>query len=487
MKQLRQFFAAHWSTFAVVLSFLLFAIWLVPFWSIFEFDPDEGGNLAKAALAANGLALFRDIWSDQPPLVTWLVASLFWITGPSIVVARCVILGFASLLVGLLFALLKRRYGLIASLVGVGALVLSLNFVTLSVSFMIGLVSVSLYVAAVCSLMQADQSPSRARVWLLVSGLLCGLSLAAKLFTLPLVVLLGVYAVAHHARRSFGFFAGLAVVVVMVVVTVSAGAGYEAFEQVTRSHVVAFDNAGYDWRRRIAGVWENRFLLIAASAGSIVALLRRQWLPVAWFAYGLAVILLHQPFFLHHFVLSTVPAAWLVAIFTGAVLEEFRGPVANASRTRAISRALLTGALVVVAATSAIVQVERLQSIGAADAERSVRKSDTNNLIVATLRANHGGNPWVLTDRPMFAIRAGLLALPELAVFSKKRMGVINVDSPDLFSELVVKYRSPQVVLARHQAYPPSFLEELQRDYKPVGVNDGTIRQFAKRTARDGN
>ena len=45
-------------------------------WVAYEFGTDEGINLMKGALVANGFSLYSDIWSDQPPVLTFFLAGL---------------------------------------------------------------------------------------------------------------------------------------------------------------------------------------------------------------------------------------------------------------------------------------------------------------------------------------------------------------------------------------------------------------------------
>jgi hypothetical protein len=58
---------------AVIVPFWLSL--LGPWWRVYEFHPDEGVNLMKAALVANGYHLYNQIWNDQPPVLTLILAA----------------------------------------------------------------------------------------------------------------------------------------------------------------------------------------------------------------------------------------------------------------------------------------------------------------------------------------------------------------------------------------------------------------------------
>jgi len=56
--------------------FVIAILLLFPIWSSFQLDADEGVNLGKAMLLDKGFKLYTDIWSDQPPVLTYILAGL---------------------------------------------------------------------------------------------------------------------------------------------------------------------------------------------------------------------------------------------------------------------------------------------------------------------------------------------------------------------------------------------------------------------------
>ena len=79
---------------AAILPFWLCV--LGPWWRVYEFHPDEGVNLMKAALVANGYHLYDQIWNDQPPILTLILAATHWLFPYDVGVARAVVLGLFS-------------------------------------------------------------------------------------------------------------------------------------------------------------------------------------------------------------------------------------------------------------------------------------------------------------------------------------------------------------------------------------------------------
>lgn len=466
----------RWAPALVGAAMALWACILLPFWSIFELNPDEGGNLAKSVLLTQGFRLYQDIWSDQPPLVTWLGAALVALGGPSIVAARVMVLGFSVAMVALFFAELRRRYGAVPALIGTGLLMLAPSVALLSVAFMIGMVSVSLFVFALIAVLRAEAAPARASAWLALAGALAALAVAAKLFVLPLVALLGLYALVRHGRGALlhaaTLLAGLALVAWLC--------GGAALTQLSQPHVAAFADAQYVEQGRVISAHKHFGLCVLAILGAVLALARREWLPVACLGFGVAVLLLHRPFHPHHMVLVAVPAAWLATIAAAAWLTAYD----RAARDHPARAAAAGGLVLALLGATGVWQVRETWRAGFVARVEARRGIDERRILLASLRAHAGGNPWVVTDRPMYALQAGLRVLPELAIISDKRMGLLQDGPPQFFNALLERYQRPQVLLLRHAAYPADFLAQLQHDYQRLAHASPRTRHFVQATAR---
>src|SRR5262245_24623627 len=78
---------------ALVVSLLVFAwlVWVNASGQVFEFDPDEGNNVIKALLVKEGYQYGTQIWTDQPPLFSYLLLPFFALFGQTMDVARGVV------------------------------------------------------------------------------------------------------------------------------------------------------------------------------------------------------------------------------------------------------------------------------------------------------------------------------------------------------------------------------------------------------------
>ncbi len=179
----------------------------VPFRDIFEFDRDEGINLMKAALYADGQPLYTKIWSDQPPVLTVVLAKYFKIAGLDVMKARLLILGFASLLIWAFYNCIRVTAGTVAALFGTLLLVMTHEFVRLSVSVMVGLPALALAMTAIYLLLLYPRYPSL----LLVggSGVLFAISLLTKLFTAFLIPFLLLLLILFGIQRWKGVLAAV--------------------------------------------------------------------------------------------------------------------------------------------------------------------------------------------------------------------------------------------------------------------------------------
>ncbi len=85
---------------SLMFIFIAFMLLFFPFRDKFQFDGDEGINLMKAMLMLRGYPLYNQIWSDQPPLLTYLLAIVFRVFGFEVNVARLTVLLLSSVLLG---------------------------------------------------------------------------------------------------------------------------------------------------------------------------------------------------------------------------------------------------------------------------------------------------------------------------------------------------------------------------------------------------
>lgn len=107
---------------------------MAPLRTALEFGGDEGYELMKAFLVSLGHPLYGEVWNDQSPLHTELLALVFRVFGPSAYAARLLIVGFTMVLVGPFCNVVSHRSGRVAGLMAVVLLASPSFFLQLSVS-----------------------------------------------------------------------------------------------------------------------------------------------------------------------------------------------------------------------------------------------------------------------------------------------------------------------------------------------------------------
>lgn len=458
--------------FSVAIAFLLFIFIFVPFTDIFELNPDEGYNISKAALVAKGYGLYSEVWSDQPPVVTWILSGLFRLTTVSVVGARFLILAFALCLVVSFFSILRRKLGLFPAVAGVFILALSNYFSELSVSIMIGMVSLSFLMMSLACL-YASENQQRPPFWIGASGILAALSLFAKaFFTLPAILLCLIEVARKPGRFRIWILSLLGSVVVLATLC-----GNEAVELILFPHVNAFIT--WQWRIPLKTLMlpdiETIVLAAVALTYIIRSRLKEHLFPVLWLAVGMGVLLIHSPLLYHHYLLVSIPLAWLGAAAIGLGKSSYMRFDCGSMPARVFPIITLFLFGVYCAKATHLFRDQRNRSVYAQE------KWPPHRQIIDTLAKNGQGIQWVFTDRPMYALRAGLMVPPEIGAIPRKRLMTGEIDAA-FFESVVAKYGINQVLLASlNPYYDQDFFKAVAKQFTAEPLIDGYTLYFKRR------
>src|SRR5215211_2899507 len=310
----------------VALIFFAFTFSYYPFREKLQFDSDEGLNLMRSMLVALGHPLYREISSDQPPLLTHILALLFRVTGFEVNPARMFVLLFSTLLVWAAAQFLQLTSGKLAAILFLPLVIMVPQYLRLSTSVMIGVPSIAL--AAVSMLSVVVWHQRRSNLWLVLSGFALALSVLIKLFTgfVAPILLIGITASLYSERKGQGFswkllrpaflwgisFASLAILLGYVLV------GPQNISAITSPHLAApvteeLGGAGYTMNDHLRAAVP---LLMLGIFGAAVSVYRRNWLalyPLAWASLAYLLFSFYSPVFYHHQLLITIPVTMLAA------------------------------------------------------------------------------------------------------------------------------------------------------------------------------
>jgi hypothetical protein len=461
----RQLFrASKYVIWAIPLAWLVIGVAVIYTGDYFELDNDEGINLIKVFLVDQSYSLYRDIWNDQPPLMTLLLSAWLRVFGTDANAARVLALVFSSLLLGEIAFILSLLGGSFHGLLGALFLLVSPHYLRLSISVLIGLPALTLATGAIATLL-LWQSRNRP-LWLCLSAVLLAVSALFKLFTLflaPIIVgglLINAYAQRTHRRSRvslvypllmwIGVFLGVLGFLLVVLV------GISSLPLLLNSHLEArhiSELAKFSFWSEV----DKSYLFFAgalALGGFAIAVLQRRWSLgyfAAWLGVGLVSLIGHTPVWYHHFLILHIPIAILAAYGVAEVgirsysawhrLTEPRGR--RILLATGISICLLVGIIISDAILGTAKYIRKIQPQSRSTAGVEYR-------LLADL-VNYPSKPsWLLTDRPMFAFRAELLVPPETAVLSTKKLVTGEMSEAKLI-DIIQKYQPEQILLERFE------------------------------------
>lgn len=460
-----------------------------PFRDRFEFNPDEGINAMKGLLLVRGYPLYSEIWSDQPPLFTYLAAATIRAFGHDINSLRILVLLLSTTLIGSTYFFLHMTWGTLHALAGVFLLLLLPFYNLLSVSVMIGLPSIAFAGFSLLSLTIWHQRHEN--VWLVLSAIALSLSILTKLFTgfLAPIFIVGILIDQKNRLNEAVIWSKLLGPVVtwsLVFTGITIGLGLimvgpANVDQLWDTHLTARNaDISPSFSNTYTITWYLRdswAVLLLALIGTLFTLLQRNWLSlylIAWAAIGYLLLNIQVPVWSHHQLLITIPIAMLAGIAVGEAARLLH----QIFRTHNFlsARSLLTFvtlAIFVLALITLIPQtyLEFTSPASFLDRERLFMVRMTNH----APKTN-----WVVTDEPMYAFRIGRLIPPHLAVISRKRLVTGNLTEEQII-EIIDEYKPEQVMIGRFR-YPTLFTY-LEDDYKTL-YSRGRRKLFLHKDAR---
>lgn len=453
--------------FVSILLPLVFTVAMLlffPFRYRFEFDFDEGVNLIKAMLSMRGYRLYTDVWSDQPPVFTALLALGFKFLGLKVTAGRLLVLGFSTLLLISTTDYLYRKWGFLQAISGIVLIVTLPFYTTLSVSIMIGLPSIAFAMMALTLLTRWQETDKTS--WLLLSATFLGLSMMTKIWTVILAPIFFAGILIHKSgyRRgkinlhecirplilwSLGFIL-VAVAILLLLV------GPDNIDQLISPHLEASKTdrmQALASEGRLVGFLDDSIMLfILAPFGVYTAFKSKGWHAFYLVAWALAATLLlswNAPFWYHHQLLITIPTAMLGSIAIGSALVELYRRLRTSMLWKSMTLFHLTVLLL-----SVVLAYQRipksfnnfrldLPNLGTYDPV-----DDVDFEIVGLIGKYADKTHYLFTDRPMYAFRSGMAVPPGLAVITQKRY-ITGQPTQDEITAILEETKPEQVIISR--------------------------------------
>ena len=435
---------------------------LFKYWDMFWIYSDEGFNLIKSMMLMKGYHLYTEIWSDQPPLLTYVLSVLFRYTGFEVRPGRVMILMVTCILIWAVVQFTRQAWGDLPAIATAILLPLLPSFIGLSAAVLVGQPSICFATLSMFSL--AGWHRMRKTYFLLFSGIALGASIMTKMFTGFLIpafacgLLISEYYYQKDARNWRYIFRPL-VIWGIAFFAASIVIGYPALNQSGIQQLI-----GTPWRASFSGVSipevgtntilpylrESTFLLVLSTIGGILAIRQHRWLmvyPIAWMLLAFISLMIIKPVWGHQQMLITIPAVILAGGAVGCsamlVINLWQG---SSRQLFPILLLALVGIFLVGFLYQRIpstLSLFRAPGTPLPETRLSFESKAINRIERFAPQTN-----WMVTDAPMYAFRAGLAVPPSLAVISGKRIA-----SGDLTEEEIIKtisqYQPEQVLLTR--------------------------------------
>ncbi len=407
----------------------------------------------KSFLFLKGFSLYKEIWSDQPPLLTVILSSWLKLFGPSVFSGRILIFIFSSILLWALYQTIKGLRGNFCALMAIIFLVLSTMYLRLSISIANDLPALSL---AMLSIYFINLYKKIYLKYLLVlSGILMAFSLQIKLITIFLIPLIILEIVQiektnlkerNHPFVSVVLWLGSFLIIYFaIIITFFHWDFYMLIQQLIKPHYIASKGVipGYRqdtllavFNKALFRDWDIFLLVLIGIIFLRREKERRSFFPVIWLVLAFTILLNYTPVRDYYYLLLSIPASWLAAIgFSECFLFGIK--------KRGWLRWLILSAIIL---TSLRLPVK----YNGVNKDLKDKTNVEEYKAVALLSSYSRQVRWIFTDMPIFAFYANIPVPPELAVISAKRIFTKNLP-PDYLITILEKYKPELVLLGRFQ------------------------------------
>ena len=524
-------------TLGILLATFIGLQLMLPLRTAIKIGADEDYELSKATLVNHGYKLYSEIWDDQPPLVTFIIAGLLKHFSNSVSAPRLLTVGMGLLLLSAVFTLVREVSGILPAAIGTAMLAASPGFLELSSSVMQEIPALAPVVAALCVLWVGPRN--RWRITEIVAGLMLGFGLQMKMIGaayLPIAGLMlwlretGGVALAGQANDN-GFVAssearplraincppfipGKRLLAGALAFGASLGISFVVLNFLTGNSLVlelrqawaahfaparSFEYGSpeqhqFDWGLLIKN-WETT---LPAALGLYVLLrqvpLKKVVLiPISWLLLTFTVFAMHKPWWPYYYIHNAVPLCWLAGVGVEFVCQRLRVLLSNqrrkereAMKRRRVNTLPITGLAKLRMSAPALPAVAVLFGILAAtwmgarvylEAQAVQRAPMLNSsLVLQEIERFKPYTEFMFSDQPIYSFHADIPMPPHLAVLSLKRHWSGDMSSARLTAELTAI--KPGLILLGNTPGEVPFQDLLNGEYRLV-YQDSKDRLYA--------
>ena len=485
MNRLKQFAG---SLLVVVALVLLYSH--LPLGTAFAFSTDESYETMKPFLCNQGHVLYKDIWNDEPPMFTVILATAFKVFGTSILTARLVVVTLGIIWILVFYDLVRRRSGQATALIATFLLLSSPLVLLLSVAAILEMPTMATGLFAAWLLFNWKDRMHWA--WLLFFGAIMGLAIQIKLTAVLLIPATAVeFTLLQTRRRGTSFWmkppikqlfiwaSGIAMVCALVGLTLAKG----SFEQSWRSHTGDLPVPGVERARdhifKFQLLQNHVECVLGAAVGIALAISRKRGreiaFPVALLLTDTLVHAVHRPWFDYYYLHPAVPLAWLAGWAIYELVQDairFYGKNGFQFTSPAAWKQMVLCLLVAMVITRSELRLEWTIK------DLRQHPSADSNPIVKKMKEFAGRVHLVYAEPGLYAFHAGLPVPPELAEVTAKRFWSGQITTTDVINSC----RKDQVdlIVLQKARISDEWKSFLDADYINVESDDSSILFLSK-------
>ena len=473
----------------VVLAFYAFLIALLPIGTAFQFGDDEGFEVIKPFLIYKGHRLYTEIWNDQPPVLTVILACAFKMFGPTILVARSVAVVFGAILLVSFHELVRARCDKWAALISSVLLLTAPSVLLLSASVMLEAAAIGTALAAVWMMFIWGQR----RHWgfLVASGVLAGVALQIKMtaaVVLPaLLVELLLLTKAKpikvwvKATTLPGSIWGTCLLAFLVLIGMTWGKG--SLKSSWKSHTGTQEISGL--QRPEDQKFQPRLLKdhleTVVLAGMAVALilwwkrLRELAFPLAMLGTVSVIHAVHRPWWNYYYLHFAIPLAWLA----GRVLYEIAHRALNPSQPkRSKQPTILSLRTLVLCAVIALPLARAERRLEGIVKDMRQRLTIAANPIVARMREYATRVNWCYSENGIYAFHAQIPVPPKVAIIMPKRFWSGQISTEEIIS--TCRGKSVQLIILPRVGTQIEWEVFLESGFTTIATDEGNTLFISK-------
>lgn len=452
---------------------------------------DEGFELAKAHLIADGFKLYKEIWSDQPPLYSHILAWIISNTLQPVFWCRFATLTCSIVLCVALFLLVRAREGPSVALLAVVFLIGSPAFLEISISCMQEIPALAFALAALAALNSAVRRFSFPKYGAACVFLVIALAIkliVAYLFPVAFAIIAEgcrsqSRAIRYALKQMVLFLVPTLILTVLLqliladsikdlkdAMITALSAHFSVVKQGFSSSPISElpEDFPFEWAILFRN-WDLTLpvliLLVRLSLSKARALLIGA--DFLWLALVVVMFSLHRPWWSYYYVHLAIPFSLITAksfcLLSRQLWEKRRG------RGVLLCYSIITAAWICMRVSLQIQSVRHLES-------------QNVSLIISEVRDYKGKVKWIFCDSPIYSFHSGIPIPPKLAVLSLKRFWSGSLRAGDLRFELLAI--SPDLILLTSSRFDSEIGDLLLSDYV-LKFRDERARLYLRRDGRE--